>query len=386
MLKNYSLKKTGLVILTMIGIAFLPAVSHAVYPEDIISHWSLDETGFNPGDADGVYVDSFGTNDGTTTFNPTEDVGIVGGAQLFDGANTKINVPADISFDWQADDSFSIEFWMKTDSGIPGSNQVIIGRADDAAAAPPELFWWVGIRGGTGLAAFTLRDTDRVGSSIPGGGTVNLADGDWHHVVAIRDTVQDKIILYVDGATDPTLQATDETLAGFDGQRSLYIGWLNNGAGFFFDGLIDEVALYDRVLSPAEITSHYNSGLAGAGVESLPVADAGVDQTVQDNVTVTLDGSNSDDPPVGTIASYLWEQVGTPAVVLSGATNVTATFTAPDVSAATILTFQLTVTDNDGATDTDTVNITVNDSGVAPVAPVATGGGGGGGCFINTLF
>ena len=162
----------------------------------------MDETGLTPGAADGVYADAFDSNnDGNGIVNPTAATGIVGGAQLFTSAipnPTKINVPADNSFDWQADEDFSIEFWMKTDSGTPavGDNQVIIGRP-----YPSGNFWWVGVHGGDGLAAFTLRNANGDGNNIPGGGTVNLADGDWHHVVAIRDTAQDKIILYVDGAT-----------------------------------------------------------------------------------------------------------------------------------------------------------------------------------------
>ena len=45
-------------------------------------------------------------------------------------------------------------------------------------------------------------------------------------------------------------------------------------------------------------------------VDNLPpTADAGVDQTVNEGDTVTLDGSNSSDSD-GTIAAYLWEQTG----------------------------------------------------------------------------
>ena len=97
-----------------------------------------------------------------------------------------------------------------------------------------------------------------------------------------------------------------------------------------------------------------------------PVADAGADQSVKEGVTVNLDGSGSSDSD-GTIATYAWTQIGTPSVTLTGADTATPSFTAPTVAANTTLTFQLEVTDNDGQSDTDTVQITVANK-IAPVA------------------
>ena len=89
-----------------------------------------------------------------------------------------------------------------------------------------------------------------------------------------------------------------------------------------------------------------------------PVADAGPDQTgataVNVGDTVTLDGSNSDDVE-GTI-TYSWIYLIGTAVTLTGDTTDTATFTA---STAETLTFKLTVEDNDGVTNIDTVIIEV---------------------------
>ncbi len=91
-----------------------------------------------------------------------------------------------------------------------------------------------------------------------------------------------------------------------------------------------------------------------------PTADAGSDQTVEEGVEVTLDGSNSTDPDDG-IATYLWEQTGGPTASLSSTTAAQPTFTAPDVDEdGESLTFQLTVTDNGGLRSTDSciVNVT----------------------------
>ena len=92
----------------------------------------------------------------------------------------------------------------------------------------------------------------------------------------------------------------------------------------------------------------------------LPLANAGVNQTVTSGTTVTLNGTASSDSD-GTITSYAWTQTAGSAVTLSSATASQPTFTAPSVATATTLTFSLIVTDNLGAASAaSTVNITVN--------------------------
>ena len=100
-----------------------------------------------------------------------------------------------------------------------------------------------------------------------------------------------------------------------------------------------------------------------------PVADAGQDQTISAIATATLDGSGSSDSD-GSIASFSWTQTAGPSVTLTGADTATASFTAPAVGASTTLDFELTVTDNDGATASDTVQITV--AALPPSKPTLT--------------
>ena len=103
-----------------------------------------------------------------------------------------------------------------------------------------------------------------------------------------------------------------------------------------------------------------------------PVANAGSDQTVAEEVTVTLNGSSSTDPDDG-IASYQWTQTGGTSVTLSGSTTVNATFTAPIVgSGGAALTFQLTVTDTGGLQSTDICIVNVTWQNEAPVANAGT--------------
>ncbi|MDJ0749178.1 MAG: PKD domain-containing protein, partial [Woeseiaceae bacterium] len=103
-------------------------------------------------------------------------------------------------------------------------------------------------------------------------------------------------------------------------------------------------------------------------VDGIPTADAGPDQTVAEGAAVTLDGSGSVQTNGGTIVSYAWSQTGGPAVAnLAGADTSSPTFDAPSVAMDEVLTFELTVTDDNGDTDTDTVAITVQND-IPPVA------------------
>ena len=52
----------------------------------------------------------------------------------------------------------------------------------------------------------------------------------------------------------------------------LSIGWLDLFGGFRLGGMLDEVALYDRALTADEIQDHYEDGLAGWGIDYIPVA------------------------------------------------------------------------------------------------------------------
>jgi hypothetical protein len=102
-----------------------------------------------------------------------------------------------------------------------------------------------------------------------------------------------------------------------------------------------------------------------------PTADAGPDQNVDEETTVTLDGSNSSDPDDG-IESYLWKQIAGPSVSLSDPQAVQPTFTTPSVAGnkSTSLKFELTVTDFGGLRDTDTtvVNVTGDKDNDPPTA------------------
>lgn len=90
-----------------------------------------------------------------------------------------------------------------------------------------------------------------------------------------------------------------------------------------------------------------------------PTANAGADQTVNASSTVTLDGSGSSAPQGETLTQFQWTQVSGPVVALSNASIAGPQFTAPDVTSATDLVFQLLVTASNGQTASDTATVWV---------------------------
>ena len=90
-----------------------------------------------------------------------------------------------------------------------------------------------------------------------------------------------------------------------------------------------------------------------------PTANAGSDQSVAEQVQVTLSGIASEDSD-GNIVSYQWIQMGGSTVVLNDPGLVSVTFTTPVDSGGETLNFELVVTDNLGATGSDSIVISVD--------------------------
>jgi hypothetical protein len=100
-------------------------------------------------------------------------------------------------------------------------------------------------------------------------------------------------------------------------------------------------------------------------VNKAPYANAGTDQSVNENSVFTLDGSQSFDPENDQI-TYLWT---TPAgIILSSTTSAKPSFTTPDVSVSSKFIFTLTVNDGKLNSAPDQVVVTVRPENQAPVA------------------
>jgi len=193
---------------------------------------------------------------------------------------------------------------------------------------------------------------------------------------------------YVTGVTASTDFPTVSPVQAFGGVSDAFVTKLSAAGSLLFStylgGSVGDVGYGIAVdaAGQAYVTGHTNStdfptvspvqafgGAYDAFVTKLgekPIANAGLDQAVDEGSTVTLDGSAS----TGTSLSYAWTHVAGPSVVLAGANTVSPSFTAPlvPVSGATV-TLQLIVTNNAGiSSDPDTVNIHVINVNHPPVA------------------
>jgi len=214
-----------------------------------IAHWKLDETSGT------TAVDSVGGHDGTLmNMDPATDwvPGQLGGALEFDGTNDYIDVS---SMNPMSYDDFTIVAWYKSTDTSASDDEYIFahenGTTDELTFGP------------TDDVSDRLRlGINRGGTWDPHYGTSDIVDQQWHHLVAVRSG--GRIRLYVDNVKE-----TDEVdaLAGLtvtiDGDGP-FIGDYP-GVTEQVHGTLDDVRLYDRGLSDAEISDLFTAGGGGGG-------------------------------------------------------------------------------------------------------------------------
>ena len=192
---------------------------------------------------DGHARDLAGGHDGTLEYGATFAPGVLGQAFAFDGIDDHVRIPYSPDLNPA---SVTVEAWIKPDC-IRWMRIVDSGVYRLAIHEEGKL-WSVMYPSSAGGEGFTLR----VGS-IPA--------GQWTHVAATWDAPSGRWTLYLNGSdvasddledNNPLISKSAATCIG-----SLY----HYGGGSFFDGLIDEVAIYDRALSGQEILLIYQ-GLA----------------------------------------------------------------------------------------------------------------------------
>jgi len=119
---------------------------------------------------------------------------------------------------------------------------------------------------------------------------------------------------------------------------------------------------------------------AGSNLSYPPMANAGEDNTVNPDDTVTLDGSGTYDPDK--TMKYTWEQIEGQTITLHNVEDAVATCIAPspqEDNEDDIVKFKLTVVDGKGCYDTDEVAITIKPSKKAASRKIDSG------CFISTI-
>lgn len=217
------------------------AASSGPAPTDgLVAYWTFD------GDLKDSIKDFHGTGRGTTPIAFVDGKAGFGKAIKLDGSNQFVEITGgsedDLEFPGR---SMSIAGWFKVDA-FDTEWQALIAKGEGSN-------YRVARRAATGTIAYA----GGVGEGADDVPTIN--DGQWHHFVAISDATgaQFGTALYVDGVIHG-INKTKPALAANNAR--LMIGENPEARGREWEGQIDDIAIWNRVLTPAEITALYNGG------------------------------------------------------------------------------------------------------------------------------
>jgi hypothetical protein len=172
--------------------------------------------------------------------------------------------------------AFSLEYWvLTTDRANQGNRIGIVGQNDTVEYAyinPNTIEMWTA---GGGLVQ----------------SAVTFPDNEWHHIATIADgsTIKN----YYDGV----LVATGGTATSNYGPNAIYNtkiggGGINDATGGFFNGRIDEVAIFDKAIPAERVLAHYRAGKEG-GVITVSGAVTPTDPGGGDGSTLTATRSGA---------------------------------------------------------------------------------------------
>ncbi len=229
-------------VLSDLEISALYAIGTRDIRNGLVGHWKMDEVSGTVA-ADSALKGSNGTMNGGLSGTDTT-TGVVGSALDFDG-DDYISVGALPTLST----AYSMSLWVKLDrnnveqrfTDVTTSTFTLRNRTTGAWN-----FHWALLGGGS---------SDSIGTTIG-------ATGVWTHLAATHDGTTAS--LYINGVLDSSKVQTTHDFSG----RTFTIGGLN--VSHFTDGVIDDVRIYNRALTPEEITNLFN--YRGC---SSPLGDAG---------------------------------------------------------------------------------------------------------------
>src|SRR3989339_2146970 len=303
-----------------------------------IGEWRFEEgTGTTAADTSG------GNNNGILVNSPTWLNGKVGKALQFDGLNTYVTISDSNVLDLTT--GISIEAWVKTDviTTDGGPTRRVLDKGVYVLAASDQAYFKVVIGGankGVGKA-WTSADVNS-----------------WHHLIGTYDGATVK--LYQDG----TLAGQTSATGNIDvNGNPLIIGRQGTSPAGRFDGVIDEVKIYNRALSASEVLEHYQ-GMVPPPVDNPPQVALVVpnNNSVVSGI-VAIEGTATDDNGIGKVCFYIDD------VIKSTDTTAPYTYSLDTTQYANgTHTIKLIATDTIGQTANAQINISV-DNAVVDIPP-----------------
>lgn len=224
--------------------------------DNLVSYWKLDET------EAGAAIDSHDDNDGTNHGADINQDGKLNRSYNFVAVSGDyVNIPDSENIDITG--NFTICCWVKTTHNPAGDVGIVDRGYGDAVVGGYYLL--------LGSTTFLRGGFRHAGGHVIATGDTSISTGNWVHIAVTFDG--DNVRIYLNGALEATSAPTavnppsSENDIVFGGRVSLN-GWYN--------GLIDEIGLWDRQLVLSEIQELYNDGAGLAYPFGAPTAKAKV--------------------------------------------------------------------------------------------------------------
>lgn len=246
---------------------------------------------------DGNPANLVGTNHGAFFGGASTAPGIVDQAFRFNDSSSYV-AAADhplLSPHVGTNGELTVMAWILV-TNYPGSQRPFVAKVASAAS---EYALYLNSTGSVQFDLWNLTGSSRYATAVGG----KLNSNQWHHVTGTLRKGQ-FARLYLDGVQ----LAEDITFSGdtVDSNASFYIG--GRGGGPYFSGLVDEVALFNRALTPNEIAGIYAAGATGMCKHALPptILQSPTDQYVAFGSNIILNVTAVGTAPV----SYQWRYNG----------------------------------------------------------------------------
>jgi hypothetical protein len=205
---------------------------------------------------DGNVSDTSGSNlNGTAKGNPVYEAGVVGQAMMFDGIDDYVDCTNNVKFD-TITENITVAAWIRVDV-FDKTYQAIVTKGDSS--------WRIARNGESNGIQWRCNGPPQ---TLRINGNVNVNDAQWHHVAGTYDGAMAR--LYIDGIPDGSMAATG---AISKNTASVYIGGNAEQTARMWKGSIDDVRIYNRALTDAEVRLLADS-TPGDGKLYLPVRSA----------------------------------------------------------------------------------------------------------------
>jgi CSLREA domain-containing protein len=209
--------------------------------------------------AEGNANDFADGNNGTLQGGATFAAGEVGQAFSLNGTDAFVEIPDSPSL--SVTGAITLEAWINPNS-VTGLHE-IISKYDSSIS---QESWALLVMDGVVRAEF-LGSGDGVLARVVDTNTAVISTGVFTHLAATFDPATQAVHIYVNGVDVPTTVQNGGIVSSiFDSTSPMRIGSIVGGSGQtseFFDGRIDEVDVYNRALSTAEVQGLFNAGSEG---------------------------------------------------------------------------------------------------------------------------